>query len=124
MIVEEIMKKAFVVEKVASLSGAAKIMSTKGIGCLIVMSKNKIEGIVTERDLLKNFNKKGKVASVMSKQVTTISPAATLEDAVSLMRNSKIRRLPVMEKKELLGIVTATDLMAYAEEINDDFFFN
>ncbi|MBX4212167.1 CBS domain-containing protein [Candidatus Pacearchaeota archaeon] len=124
MIVQEIMRKAFVVDKSTSLSEAAKVMSSKAIGSLIVMAKGKIEGIITERDLLKNFNKEGEISSIMSKEVITTSPKSSLESALELMRKNKIKRLPVVSKNELVGIITLTDLLAYAEEISDDFFFN
>ncbi len=125
MKLSEVMNKAFVIESKISIKEAAKIMSDKNVGSLIVMKGDKIDGIITERDILKNVSGLGKrVSEVMSKNIITIGKNDTLEDAAELMAEKKIKRLPVVDKGELVGIITATDVLAHCEDINEDFFFD
>jgi len=123
MLVKEIMKRPFVIDRDITLSEAAKLMGSKNIGCLIFVSGNRIKGIITERDLLKNFSRNEKVSKVMTKGVTTIDPNEGIEDAIEKMRQKKIKRLPVVENGKLVGIVTLTDIAANYEALEGSFFF-
>lgn len=123
MLVKELMKRPFVVEKDIGLAEAARIMSDKNIGSLLFTSGNKIKGIVTERDLIKNFSKHEKISQIMSTKVTTVAPDENLDRAVEIMREKKIKRLPVIDNGKLVGIVTLTDVMANFEALEEEFFF-
>lgn len=119
------MRQAFVIDKDVPLEDAAEIMSDKEVGCLIYIQNGEVAGIVTERDLLRNFDSKKKVSQVMSRDVVTTGPDNRAEEALDLMRDNKIKRLPVIDKDgKLLGIVTLTDLATHFEEIGEDFFFD
>jgi len=73
MKVKEIMKRAIVVDRNVRVKEAAKIMSEKGIGSLIVSKGKKIVGIVTEKDIIRNVDKLNKkISDIMSKDVITI----------------------------------------------------
>jgi len=125
MKVKELMKKALVVDRDVSLQEAADIMSKKRIGSLLyVDGENKIKGIITEGDLIKNFEKKENISKAMSVSVITVEPSASLEEALEIMKDNKVKRLPVVEKGELQGIITMTDLAANADELEGDFFFD
>jgi len=125
MKVSEIMNKAFVIEEKTTLKEAAKIMSDKNVGGLIVMRRDKVAGIIAESDILKNVSSLGKkVSEVMNKKVVAINKSDSLENAAEIMAENKIKRLPVMNNEELVGIVTATDILAHCEDITDDFFFD
>src|SRR3989338_7223919 len=122
MKVSELMKKAIVVEEGISLKNAAKIMSEKAIGSLIVVKGEKIAGIITERDILKNVDQlSSKLSKVMSKNVITISPKKSIDEAALLMSESKIKRLPVVDNGEIVGIITATDIIVHSDALNEDF---
>lgn len=124
MKVEEIMNKVFVIDSDITLKKAAQIMSKKSIGCLAILNKNKTIGIITERDIIKNtssLNKK--VSSVMSRNVISITPKGTLEEAAYLMAYNKIKRLLVTENNKLVGIITATDILVNSDLLNEDLFF-
>jgi CBS domain-containing protein len=123
MMVKELMKRPFVVDKDVAMAEAARIMSSKNIGSLIFVSGNKIKGIVTERDLIKNFSKHEKISQIMSTKVTTTEPDETIDRAVEIMRDKGIKRLPVLEEGKLVGIVTLTDIMANFEALEEEFFF-
>ena len=125
MKVAEIMNKAFVVDDNISLKQAVSIMSNKGIGSLIIMKKDKIIGIATERDILKNVSKLGnKISQVMSKNVVTIDERETVDNAALIMAKNKIKRLPVLKKGNLVGIITATDVLANSGSLNEEFLLD
>ena len=105
------------VEPDQSVKEAAKRMNLYEIGCLIVVSKNGVEGIVTERDLLikvveaaKNAEKT-KVKDVMSGKLLTGSPNMDVVDAARLMLKRKIKKLPIVTDGKLVGLVTFTDIV-------------
>ncbi len=119
MIVRDIMKTD--IEKIAastSVRDAAKKMAEKDIGCLLVVEGHKLLGIVTEDDIIKKVVGEGKsphettVDEIMVQEVIHVAPEVTLEDAAQLMTDKNIKKLPVVGEKKLLGIVTATDMVA------------
>jgi len=124
MKVREIMNKAYVIDDDLSLKEASKIMSKKNVGSLVVMKKGKLDGILTERDILKNVGSSGKVKVAMSKNVISIDPDASIDSAADMMAGHKIRRLPVVSKGKLIGIVTSTDLIANSDSLADSFLFD
>lgn len=125
MQVKDLMKQPYVADKDISLIEAAKIMSAKEIGCLIFVQNNKAKGIITDSDLLRNFGKNKRVSHVMSKNLISIGPDANIDEALKIMKENKIRRLPVVdEKKHLAGIISMTDIAANSEKLEGDFFFN
>lgn len=95
---------------------AANVMSKMGIGCLIVIRRNKAVGILTGRDVLKRVvaevkdAEKTLVNDVMSSPLITVKPHVDLEEAVRLMFSMNIKRLPVVDGERLLGIVSLTDI--------------
>jgi len=71
MKVKEIMNKAVVVDHNISVREAAKIMSDRNIGSLIILKSSKIIGIITERDIMKNISSLSKgISSIMSKMLS------------------------------------------------------
>lgn len=95
---------------------AACVMRDKGIGDVIVYKNNRLCGIVTDRDLVVRVVSRGQhpaavlLESVCSREITALSPADTTETAVRLMREKAVRRLPVVEDGEVVGIVSLGDL--------------
>ncbi len=68
---------------------------------------------VTQREILEAYGEAGKmpVKEVMTKQVVTVDPEMTINDAILKMRDRKINRLPVLDKGVLVGIVTRGDII-------------
>ncbi|HLD98552.1 MAG TPA: CBS domain-containing protein [Candidatus Nanoarchaeia archaeon] len=125
MEVREIMSKAVVTDDKATLRDAARIMSDKNIGSLIVVVNNVIKGILTERDVMKNINKlDNKITSIMSKRVITIDAYSDVQEAVKIMTERRIKRIPVLKDKKLVGLISMTDLIAYSDVEESDFFLN
>jgi CBS domain-containing protein len=122
MKVSEVMNKAIAISPEISVLDAAKMLSDKNIGSLIVIEDNKILGIITENDIVKNVSNLAKsVEQIMSKNLVTVSEDETLNQAAKLMRKHRIKRIPVIKDKALVGIITATDLIANVDEIDEDF---
>jgi len=123
MEIKKVMNRPFITDKDNSLSEAAKIMSSKNIGSLIFYVNNKVKGIITDSDLIRNFDSKAKISSVMAKDIVSISPEESIDKALKVMRKNEVKRLLVLESSKLTGIITLTDIMAHAEDLEDDFFF-
>jgi CBS domain-containing protein len=123
MLIKEVMKAPLVIDEDMSLRDAASIMSEKGVGCLIYVSDNFLEGIITDKDLLRHYGIKKNVSEVMSRNVPTISPEDPVEDALELMKTEKVKRLPVVFMGELVGIVSLTDVATSLSDLEEGFFF-
>ena len=100
----------------SSVADAARTMRDSNIGDVIVLDNGRIRGIVTDRDIVVRAVAEGRdpfttrLADVCSQELTTLSPTDSVEDAVSLMREKAIRRLPVVEGGKPIGIVSIGDL--------------
>ena len=124
MLVEEIMNRDDqTIGKNPTIQEAAKKMSEYGIGCLIVVDKTRVAGIITERDIMRNIVSKGKdaneekVGDAMSEEAILIEPDMTVQEAADLMMEKKIKKLPVVKDSELIGIVTVTDICMASPKI-------
>jgi len=102
----------------------AEMMVKNKIGSLVVVEgSGEVVGIATERDIIEDIILLGKspeevkVRDVMTKDIITVNPSNTLEEAAEIMVNHKIKKLPVIDKGRLVGIVTATDLIAYENRL-------
>jgi CBS domain-containing protein len=105
------------IDSEASVKEAAKHMNLYEIGCLIVMDKDKVSGILTERDLLtkvveaaKNADKT-KVKDITSTKLVTGTSDMDVVDAARLMLKKKIKKLPIVNNGKLVGLVTFTDIV-------------
>lgn len=115
--VEDVMTmEVITIDENASVKEAAETMSQNEISCVIAARKGKAIGIITETDLLKRVivegknAKKTKIGEIMSSPLEVVAPDTSLEDALQLMLEKKIKKLAVVEKKHLLGLVSLTDI--------------
>jgi len=115
--VKDVMKKEVItIDELESIQDAAQKMTEANVGCVIVTKKDNPVGIITERDYVTRIAAEGRplftaVATVMSFPLTVISPDETVWDAADVMRRKKIHKLPVKNGDNLVGILTATDLV-------------
>ena len=118
------MNKAVVIDRDMSVKEAAKIMTEKNIGCILVTKGERITGIVTEKDIVKNISdSRKKIFSLMSKNIVEVDENENIEDAAEMMAKNKVKHLPVIDKNEkLAGIITSTDIIAHSDDIDEDFF--
>ena len=116
--VEDVMvDKVITVKADATVRDAVKLMNKHDIGCLVVVENGKPIGIVTERDMLKRVLaeseelKRMNMEGIMSKPLIVGKPDMEIERAAKIMFTKKIKKLPIVERGRLLGIVTLTDLL-------------
>ena len=101
----------------ASVFEALQLLSNYGVGAMFVMEKDKLVGIVSERDytrkvaLLGKNSKETTVADIMTSDIITVTPKTGTRDCMTLMSQKKIRHLPVMEGSKVLGMISIRDLM-------------
>jgi CBS domain-containing protein len=115
--VKDIMTKdVTTIEVNHSIFEAAELMSSKCIGCLIVVIQAFPVGIITERDIVRRIVAKRRsldlrVVEIMTKKLITVDPDISLKDAARVMSTNKIRRMPVLKHNKLVGIVAASDFV-------------
>ena len=110
------------VEPQISLRRAAKVMDDRGVGCAVVVDKEKVAGIVTERDILRAIAGNQRVddtlvQDVMTREVVSGESGWDIVRAVNTMTGGGFRHLLVMEMDEPVGIVSLRDLMDSMAEL-------
>jgi signal-transduction protein with cAMP-binding, CBS, and nucleotidyltransferase domain len=121
MYIHEIMSKNVVkVNHEISALEISKIMVKRGVSSVgIIDNANKIIGIVTEKDLIREVCAKNiladtlTAAKIMSSPLITISKNSTINDAAKLMVEKKIKHLAIYENNDIIGIVTTSDLINF-----------
>jgi CBS domain-containing protein len=100
----------------ASVHEAARAMRDAQIGDVIVIENNQVCGIVTDRDIVVRILAETRdpatttLADICSHSIVTVTPTESVEEAVRLMRTHAIRRLPVVDGGQAVGIVSLGDL--------------
>lgn len=100
----------------ATATDAARAMRDNNIGPVLIVEDGRICGILTDRDITVEAVAAGKdpnttkVIDLCTANVRTVSPDASIEEAVHLMEDNSIRRLPVVENGSPVGIVSLGDL--------------
>jgi CBS domain-containing protein len=117
--VQSIMSKPVITAAIDStVQKAAELMSRRNVGSIVITSFNKQPiGIVTERDIVERVvtkrldASKVQLGNIMSQPLTTISGDMSIIEAIRIMQKKRIRRLIVMKRKNMIGIVTQRDLL-------------
>lgn len=111
------MDNIFSVSQDASVLDAMKMMSERNIGAVLVMDGGKIEGILSERDIVRKVDILGKtcattrVREIMTEKVLYVEASQPLEECMALMTEKRIRHLPVMDNDRLLGVISIGDVL-------------
>ena len=101
----------------ASVFDAVKLMTEKNIGALVVVEREQVIGIVTERDVARNVvlmarsPKETPLSDIMTTLVMIVPPERTSEECMALMIEHRLRHLPVMDGGRLTGLVSIGDLV-------------
>ena len=99
-----------------TITESVRKMHSENIGAMLVMEDDKLAGIFTERDALTKVLAAGvdpnstKVSAVMTEDPFCIDPSTTIEEAMSIVTNRRVRHLPVLHNGKLVGIVSSGDL--------------
>jgi CBS domain-containing protein len=114
MIARDIMtSKVCTIRPEASAQEAAQLLSQKRIsGLPVVDPDGKIIGIVTEADIISKVHQEGLlVADIMSHEVIAVDEETSVSEIASLLTKRRIKRVPVVEKGKLVGIVSRADIV-------------
>lgn len=125
MIVKDVMSSpAISIEEDSTVDNAAQQMDKYNLGCIVVTNKDgKPLGIITERDLVRRVLAKNALPSnlavkeVMSSPLITVEPDEKLSEVARRMSRLNIRRLGVMYRGELIGVVSSQDILAVTPEL-------
>jgi CBS domain-containing protein len=100
----------------ATLTDAAREMKSDDIGAVLVEDGGSVSGILTDRDIVVRAIAEGrdpsstKVGDVASRDVKTLTPDSSVEDAIKIVREQHVRRIPVVQNGRAAGIVSIGDL--------------
>lgn len=118
MLIRDVMSRSVLtVNPMDTMEKICQIMEKNRVGSVIVMRDKCPAGIITERDVVNTIALEGnrfqelKAYTLMKKDLVTMSPKQDIKEALQLMIDKRIRRLPICEKKNLVGILTYGDVM-------------
>ena len=111
-----------------SVRAALTVLAERGIGALVVSSDGRtVEGIVSERDVARGLHERGAelladpVSSLMTAQVHTCPPDASVHSLAQTMTDHRVRHVPVVEDGQLVGIVSIGDVVkARLDELEEE----
>jgi len=107
------------VEPDAKLSAAIKVLSERKIGAVLVMSKGRIDGILSERDIVRVLGERGAqvldepVSAVMTRKVVSCTQSDTVAAIMEMMTLGKFRHLPVIEEGIVVGLISIGDIVKW-----------
>jgi len=133
MTITDVMTKSVIsVDVSVTINDAAKMMEDAKVGAVIVMENNTPVGIVTDRDFAVKvvahaYNITTPVKQIMSSPLFSINSDESVRTAADLMHDRGIRKLPVIDGENIVGIITATDivnLLAVCVEDEREMYFD
>ena len=107
------------VEPGAKLSAAIKILSERRIGAVLVLSQGRMEGILSERDIVRVLGERGAgvldepVSAVMTRKVVSCTQSDTVAAIMEMMTLGKFRHLPVLEGDKVVGLISIGDVVKW-----------
>lgn len=100
-----------------SVLDALRLMAEKEIGAVLVLDGESLAGIFSERDYARKVVLQGKaskdtpVREIMTEKVVCVRPEQTIEDCMGLMTDKRIRHLPVLQNRKVIGVVSIGDVV-------------
>ncbi|OKO69841.1 inosine-5-monophosphate dehydrogenase [Bradyrhizobium sp. NAS80.1] len=105
------------VEPDVKLAAAIKLLGEKKIGAVLVMNQSRLEGILSERDIVRVLGERGAgvleepVSEVMTRKVVSCKETDTVAELMETMTTGKFRHLPVMENNKVVGLISIGDIV-------------
>ncbi len=106
------------IEPSARVGDAAKMLSERGVGALVVSASGSApDGVLSERDIVREIGRQGsdalqhEVTAIMSSKVITCRPGDTADDILAVMTNGRFRHMPVMENDRMIGLISIGDVV-------------
>ena len=119
LLVRDVMTKDVkVIGPDSSVHKVVAAMNKYDIGSIIVVKDDKPDGVISERDILRRVVEPClspetiTAKQIMTSPVITISESASLDEVVKLMAEKRVRKIPVMKRDKLVGIITYTDILS------------
>lgn len=109
--------EVFSVSPDETVNTAARILSANRIGTVVVLTEGKLNGILSERDIVRDLGKSGaacldkKVSELMTADITTCTQADNSDAVLQLMTDGRFRHLPVLEDGALVGLISIGDVV-------------
>lgn len=101
----------------ATLTFAIKLLTERRIGAVLVMTDDRIDGILSERDIVRAIGERGaaaldeKVSAIMTRKVVLCQPADPVSEIMEKMTSGKFRHLPVIDEGRLVGLISIGDVV-------------
>jgi len=114
----------FVIPTTKTVADAVQEMNAHKVGSVLVMDGEKLAGIFTERDALRRViggnldPKTTPITQVMTTQVLTIAPTATVQQVLDLFTEKRFRHLPVVEDSRLVGLISIGDVSRWIASLH------
>lgn len=105
------------VEPDAKLTAAVKLLGEKKIGAVLVMNEGRLEGILSERDIVRVLGERGAgvleepISEVMTRKVVTCKETDTVAELMETMTSGKFRHLPVLDNGKVVGLISIGDIV-------------
>lgn len=105
------------VEPDAKLAAAIRVLGEKKIGAVLVMNQTRLEGILSERDIVRVLGERGAsaleapVSEVMTRKVVTCKETDTVAELMEMMTTGKFRHLPVIDSGKVVGLISIGDVV-------------
>lgn len=118
-------REVYVISSQAPVVAACALMRDRDIGALPVVSGARLVGILSERDIIRRVVAEGRrtdgmtVADVMTPNPRTVSPGASLADAMMVMLDGKFRHVPVVDGGKLVGMMSIRDIPTDYRQMNE-----
>lgn len=101
----------------AKLAATIKLLAEKKIGAVLVMNQSRLEGILSERDIVRVLGERGAgvleapVSEVMTRKVVTCKETDTVAELMEMMTSGKFRHLPVIDNGKVVGLISIGDIV-------------
>jgi CBS domain-containing protein len=124
LVVDVMTREPVTISPGANLLECAKTMVKKNVGSLIIVDKKRVVGFISQRDILWAMTKnpsgdltKIKAIEISPKKIAIIKPDSTIKEVIEKMNRLKFERFPVVHENNLVGVITAKDILNFHPEV-------